>query len=510
MTAAAAHAIPDAIQYGDGEYAVAWKPLSDRQEEFVTSTEFEVLYGGAKGGAKTDCLVASALGQINRSAYKALLLRNTFPELQEIRDRTGDLYPKLGGVWHAGEERWIFPGGASIELGYCEIPKHAKRYQGREFAWIGYDEIGNLKDEQTWEILKAECRSRDPHVMRMLRATANPGGVAHAWLKRRFIATCGKLGEFVWIDDKTGLTRRFIPASVKDNPIYSGDKQYMAQLLSLPEMTRRQLLDGDWDAGEGLALDELAEATHWISPAPRRIPAGWTLFGAFDWGFAHKFAFGLFGVDEAGAIALIDSAHGRRLGEADIFERILGVLTKWGVSLTRLSFTVAGADVGNVVQARGQMLPSISEQFANWGMPLIETDARSGSRVSTLNNMRRYIAVKNADGTMRAPLFTLWATEGNRIVFDCLTSRVTDPDNREDVLKTDTDPQTGEGGDDPYDMLRYGLAMRPLLPVAAASRVKFNRDRDDGLVARKAAEVGKKATAAPVRYVQPFKLERST
>ena len=36
-----------------------------------------------------------------------------------------------------------------------------------------------------------------------------------------------------------------------------------------------------------------------------------------------------------------------------------------------------------------------------------------------------------------------------------------DPDDPEDVLKRDADPDTGLGGDDDYDQVRYALASRP-------------------------------------------------
>lgn len=38
---------------------------------------------------------------------------------------------------------------------------------------------------------------------------------------------------------------------------------------------------------------------------------------------------------------------------------------------------------------------------------------------------------------------------------------MTDPDDPEDVLKHDADPDSGEHGDDAYDALRYGLAAHP-------------------------------------------------
>ena len=44
-------------------------------------------------------------------------------------------------------------------------------------------------------------------------------------------------------------------------------------------------------------------------------------------------------------------------------------------------------------------------------------------------------------------------------------SMVVDPDFPNDVLKVNTDPITGAGGDDWYDKLRYLMMSRPMKPI---------------------------------------------
>ena len=64
----------------DGEIAVqtAWTP-TPKQAEYLAASEFEVLYGGAAGGGKTDALVIDAMGlwqnAILHSDYKAIIFR---------------------------------------------------------------------------------------------------------------------------------------------------------------------------------------------------------------------------------------------------------------------------------------------------------------------------------------------------------------------------------------------------------------------------------------------------
>ena len=50
--------------------------------------------------------------------------------------------------------------------------------------------------------------------------------------------------------------RRFIPSKLSDNPYLAKDGVYEANLLSLPEHQRRQLLEGDWAVTEGSAFSE--------------------------------------------------------------------------------------------------------------------------------------------------------------------------------------------------------------------------------------------------------------
>ena len=65
--------------------------------------------------------------------------------------------------------------------------------------------------------------------------------------------------------------RRFIPASLFDNPYLSETGDYEAMLLSLPEHQRKQLLEGNWDINEGAAFPEFDRNTHVVEPF--KIPA---------------------------------------------------------------------------------------------------------------------------------------------------------------------------------------------------------------------------------------------
>ena len=430
-----------------------------------------MLYGGQAGGGKSDALLFGALRQIDHPDYKALILRRTFPELRELVDRSLAVFPETGATWNERDHRWAFPSGATYQFGYCGTYAEAMQYQGQQFTTIAFDELGQLPEERIWLFLMSRNRTASAGLVRMMRASANPGGPGHAWIKRRFVSRCPNDGRPVEIVPENGgaetTTRAFVKATLRDNPtLMVADPGYEARLRMLPELEYRWLAMGDWDAGVGLGLADLSREKHLVYGLDH-VPRHWTLFAAFDWGYHHPFYFGVFACDEGGTVYLLDAITGRHLQPPDIVFRVLDRLKALGLSASHLRYTAAGHDCWADHKARGEHVPTIAEHFATLGLPLVRANI---SRVAGVQNIRRYLNWKLRDQLGEReipPRFQICDTLTNRRVYDCLESRVSDPDDPEDILKTDADDR-GEGGDDAYDMVRYGLASRPLTPAMAA------------------------------------------
>lgn len=451
---------------------VLWAPFPGPQTEFCAAAEFEVLFGGAKGPGKTDCLLMAATRQVDRPRYKAYITRETGPQLDELKMRSHRLFSRMASkpAWNGdGHGRWTWPSGAVLIFESIGKPEDVEKIQGQEPSYVGQDEVGNIPDERTINLVQAEIRSPDPRIVRMWRGSANPGKPGHQWIKRRFVRKCGADGRRIYVrrvplpgGREARLTRRYIPARVTDNPVYANDPMYMAQLMTLPEVLREQLLFGNWDAGYGAALDELDEDVHFCRPF--RLPEYWVRFGAMDWGFSHPWVFGYFAVNEDGTVFVVDTVRGRRHLPHDIFGRIVNRFSnhEWGADVfhREYRYTVAGHDVNAKVRARGENTPSIAEQFGEMGLTLTLANI---DRAQGLNNLRHYIAWKGLgpNGEHDEPAVRFFDTPGNRWLVEQLQGMTVDEDDMEDVLKVDADPVTGEGGDDGYDMLRYGMASRP-------------------------------------------------
>ena len=122
-----------------------------------------------------------------------------------------------------------------------------------------------------------------------MRASGNPGNIGSHWVREMFIdpAPAGEAFEItVNLPDgrKKTITRRFIQAKLKDNPSLMQNDDYLIMLASLPEIKRKQWLDGDWDAFEDSAFPEFHRAIHVIEPF--EIPTNWVRFRSCDFGFS--------------------------------------------------------------------------------------------------------------------------------------------------------------------------------------------------------------------------------
>ena len=132
------------------------------------------------------------------------------------------------------------------------------------------------------------------------RATCNPGGVGHNWVKARYIdAGPNTIVEESFTDPFTGrkltLSRVFIPAKLADNPkLLANDPDYVARLqLSGSEELVRAWLEGDWNVIHGAFCDKWS-ARNIVTPFA--MPSFWLRFRSFDWGFAAPFSCGWWAV----------------------------------------------------------------------------------------------------------------------------------------------------------------------------------------------------------------------
>ena len=88
-------AVPVAAPF-DTEVAqdIVFQPNAGPQTEFLSSSEREVLYGGAAGGGKSYAMLADPLHGLNSPNFSGLLVRHTTEELRELIQKSQELYPR--------------------------------------------------------------------------------------------------------------------------------------------------------------------------------------------------------------------------------------------------------------------------------------------------------------------------------------------------------------------------------------------------------------------------------
>lgn len=246
---------------------ILWRPNPGPQTRFLALSSYEVAYGGSAGSGKSAALLMGALRFVDRPAYRALLLRRTFPELEKsLIERSFQLYPKAfpGTRYNEQKKVWIFPSGARVYFGHLERDGDVHAYQSAEFQYLGFDELTSFSERQ-YTYMLSRARSSTGIPIR-IRGATNPGGEGHDWVFRRWgpwldpaAEQRAEPGEVLWyVNDDTGeryvpkdaagaLSRCFVPARLADNPhLLENDPAYVDRLKGLDALTRAQLLDGNW------------------------------------------------------------------------------------------------------------------------------------------------------------------------------------------------------------------------------------------------------------------------
>ena len=277
--------VPVDVQEQIRDAKVVFSANEGPQTDFLAADEKDVLYGGAAGGGKSYAMLVDPLRYAHKKAHRALILRRSMPELREMIDKSRELYPQAfpGAKFREVEKLWNFPSGAKIEFGFLERDADVYRYQGQAYSWIGFDEITHLPTEFSWNYLASRLRTTDPEIKTYLRCTANPGGSGAHWVKKRYIEPSESNKSFLGED---GLTRKFIPAKLQDNPYLAKDGVYEQMLKSLPPIQRRQLLEGNWEVAEGAAFVEFDPTKHIVTPF--QIPIHWERVKGVDYGYAAE------------------------------------------------------------------------------------------------------------------------------------------------------------------------------------------------------------------------------
>lgn len=282
----------DYLESGEGP-SILWEPHRGPQKALLDSNVYEVLYGGARGGGKTDAMLADLAKHASRyaSGARGVFFRRTLPQLEDAIRRSKELYGMIGATYRESKKTWFFPNGASLKFRYLERDEDAEAYKGQQFSWVCFEELTQWAKSDPVDKIRACLRSAEG-VPVFFRATSNPGGPGHGWVKARYY-TPHPLGYRIITDPESELKRCFIPARLEHNPtLEQNDPTYRQRLKSLgnPALVDAWL-NGSWDIADGGFFDGVWSPGKHISKR-FKIPASWPLSTSFDWGYAKPASFG--------------------------------------------------------------------------------------------------------------------------------------------------------------------------------------------------------------------------
>ena len=209
-----------------------------KQHAFLWLQIREAFFGGAAGGGKSDAMLMAALQYVDVPGYSAIIFRKSYTDLSlpgAIMTRGQEWLLGTDAKWNDNDKEFVFPSGAKLNFSYLAKPNDKYRYQSAEFQFIGWDELTQF-DEDDYLYLMSRLRRPSEGPLSAIplrsRGAANPGGVGHVWVKKRFV-------------DGQSPERIFIPSALDDNP-HLDQASYEQSLALLDPITHAQLRHGDW------------------------------------------------------------------------------------------------------------------------------------------------------------------------------------------------------------------------------------------------------------------------
>lgn len=448
------------------EAEIIFKPNEGPQTDFLAASELEVLYGGAAGGGKSYAILADPMRYFEHPKFSGLVIRRTLDDLRDLIRESKNLYLKthVGSKFKEQTSTWHFPNGGTLWMSYLDRDEDVLKYQGQQYCWIGVDELTQYATPYAWNYLRSRLRTTAKDLPLSMRATTNPGGVGHQWVKKMFVDPAPPNTSFIPRDLDTNapmvypvghakagqplFRRRFIPAKLSDNPYLMEDGQYEASLLSMPEHLRRQLLEGDWSISQGAAFPEFRSSVHVVDPY--EIPLDWRRFRSCDFGYSSYSAVLWFAINPSfNQLVVYRELYLTRHTGKD-----LAIAIKNAERGEHIAYGVLDS---SVFHQRGNNGPVISEEMAAEGVRFRPSDRGHGSRINGRNRLHELLKVEDYGID----------TDGNSIKIPGIVFFNTCRQTISDLQVIPTDPKGGEDIDDryvsdhTYDALRYGIMSRP-------------------------------------------------
>lgn len=297
------------LKDGREETSVAWAPQPGSQVAFLSCPVYECLYEGTRGPGKSDALLMDYLQHVNQGwgpEWRGILFRRTYPELQDVIDKSLKWFPKIlpGAQYNRGQHFWSFPNGEQLFFRHFLKPQDYWSYHGHAYPWIAWEELTTWPDPSCYTSMFSCSRSTVPGMPRKIRSTTNPYGIGHNWVKKRWRLpiTMGRVAgpvirDAIGRDGKPDPERVAVHGDIEENMILlHADPDYIRRIVAAARNPAqlKAWRYGDWNIVAGGMFDDVWDPSiHVLSNfPPSKIPRAWRITRSYDHGQSAPFSVG--------------------------------------------------------------------------------------------------------------------------------------------------------------------------------------------------------------------------
>lgn len=179
-----------------------------------------IIGGGSRGGSKTWSLVMEGLKDIGQPNFSGLIVRNERDDLTQAIDYSTKMYSQYGNFNRARDDRtWNFNAGGKLRFSYYgdNIDDFKKRFQGKQYNYIGIDEIAHMPYEKFKYLVT--CNRNGVGLRNRIWGTCNPD--PDSWVRKFIDWWIGPDG--FPIPERDGILRYCFMDGDTPDTIYWGD-----------------------------------------------------------------------------------------------------------------------------------------------------------------------------------------------------------------------------------------------------------------------------------------------
>lgn len=212
----------ESLRVSDRKKANPLKIIAQRgcQEKFLASSSDITIFGGSRGGSKSFSLLMESLKDIYNPYYNSILLRNEKDDLLDLINTSYILYGQMGQYNKSiSDMTWYFKNGGKLKFSYLadSYDDFKKRFQGKQYSFIGIDEITHCSYEKFKYLIT--CNRNAYGIRNRFYGTCNPD--PDSWVRKFIDWWIGEDG--LPIDERDGIMRYCFMEGDSPDSIYWGD-----------------------------------------------------------------------------------------------------------------------------------------------------------------------------------------------------------------------------------------------------------------------------------------------